>query len=131
MPATPRLERRTWVALGVQPDQGGVADRVGGAEHQLVTAAAGRGDRGSHVQAGGQRMGGQLCADRVDRAAFASAQRRSHSGSGVPVVTARVPVAWELPDTSGQRGPVVSAKTGSAGSATASTPGGAASAAPA
>ena len=33
------------------------------------------------------------------------------------MVTARVPVACELPDTSGQRGPVVSAYTGTWGSA--------------
>ena len=46
-----------------------------------------------------------------------SAQRCSHAGCGVPVVTARVPVACELPDTSGQRGPVVSAYTGTFGSA--------------
>ena len=32
-------------------------------------------------------------------------------------MTARVPVACELPDTSGQRGPVVSAYTGTLGSA--------------
>ena len=49
--------------------------------------------------------------------AFTSAHRRSQPGSGVPVVTARVPVACELPDTSGQRGPVVSANTGTDGSA--------------
>ena len=48
------------------------------------------------------------------------APRRSDAatpGSGSPVVTARVPVACELPDTSGQRGPVVSANTGTDGSA--------------
>src|SRR6202021_4177879 len=43
---------------------------------------------------------------------FTSAQRLSQLALGSPTVTARVPVAWEFPDTSGQRGPVVSAYTG-------------------
>ena len=40
---------------------------------------------------------------------FTAAQRRSQAGFGSPVVTARLPVACEFPDTSGQRGPVVNA----------------------
>ena len=48
---------------------------------------------------------------------LASVQRRSQAGSGTPTVSARVPVACEFPDTSGQRGPVVRAYTGTAGSA--------------
>ena len=48
---------------------------------------------------------------------LSSAQRRNQAGFGSPAATARVPVACELPDTSGQRGPVVSAYTGTAGSA--------------
>ena len=48
---------------------------------------------------------------------FTAAQRRNHAGFGSPVVTARVPVACEFPETSGQRGPVVNAYTGTEGSA--------------
>ena len=50
-----------------------------------------------------------LCRTAALTRASASAQRRSQSGSGVPEASTRVPVAIELPDTSGQRGPVVSA----------------------
>ncbi|COW85041.1 Uncharacterised protein [Mycobacterium tuberculosis] len=48
---------------------------------------------------------------------FIAAHRSSHAGRGAPVVTARVPVACELPETSGQRGPVVNANTGTSASA--------------
>ena len=48
---------------------------------------------------------------------FTSAQRLSQLAFGSPAVTARVPVACEFPETSGQRGPVVSAYTGTDGSA--------------
>ena len=56
-------------ALGVQAHQGGVAHRVGGAENQLVTRAHRRGHRGSDMQPGGQRMGGQLSVNRGQRTA--------------------------------------------------------------
>ncbi len=52
-------------------------------------------------------------------AAIAPVHRRtgsSHAGRGAPV-TARVPVACELPETSGQRGLVVNANTGTSASA--------------
>ena len=105
-------------AAGVQPDQRDVAHRVGRAEHQLVAGPQRVGDRGGDVQAGGQRVRVELAAHRVDRvpvdlgAAPQPGRVRARRWS-----TARVPVACELPDTSGQRGPVVSANTGTDGSA--------------
>ena len=116
IPATPRLDRT--LNRGVESDQGNVAHRVGRAEHQLVTVTQPVGDGSGHVQSRGQRVRLELAAHRRD-ACRVSPRRTgaARPGSGVPVVTARVPVACELPDTSGQRGPVVSAKTGTDGSA--------------
>ena len=51
---------------GVEPHQGDVADRVRRAQHQLVTRPHRVRHRRGDVQAGGQRMSGQLLAHRGD-----------------------------------------------------------------
>ena len=56
-------------ALGVQPHQGGVAHRVGGAEYQLVTRAHRGGHRRGDMQPGGQWVGGQPVVNRRQRTA--------------------------------------------------------------
>ena len=116
MPATPRFDR-TLTSLGISPAS--AASRTGldapstswspGRSASTTAAATCR-----PVVSGCARS----CVRTVSTAwALASAHRASQAGSGVPVVTARVPVACELPDTSGQRGPVVSANTGTEESA--------------
>lgn len=70
-----------------------------------------------HVQTGDRRPV-EFGVDGADRAlARASAQSFSHCSDGVPDTTARVPVASTLPGDVGQRGPVVSAYTRTAWSA--------------
>ena len=106
MPATPRLDR-TCDAVRVQPDQRGVAHRVGRAEHQLVARPQRRRRppprRADPVVSG---CASSCVAHRLDGVPLhLGAAAQPAPGRASPVVTARVPVACELPDTSGQRGP--------------------------
>ena len=109
MPATPRLDRTRMPSVS-RPTSADVADRVGRPQHQLVAGPQRVGHGGGNVQAGGQRVRRELVPDRC--AARAGSPPRNDAATPdrvCPLVTARVPVACELPETSGQRGPVVSA----------------------
>ena len=87
-----------------------VANRVGCAEQKLVAVRESIHHSSCHVQAGGLGVGRRVaCGRQFRRVRSSAAHRAIQAGSGVPVTTALVPVASTLPDTSGQRGPVVSA----------------------
>ena len=116
MPATPRLDR-TVTPAGSRPPS---ATSRTGLEAPSTSWSPGPSAAATAAATCSPVVGpwpARVSATAVAARALSSAQRRSQAGSGAPWVTARVPVASELPDTSGQRGPVVSAYTGTAGSA--------------
>ena len=104
-----------------------VAHRVRRAEHSW-SPERGAGDRGRHVQAGGQGMGRQLVCTASSACRLTSAQRRSHAGSGAPRVTARVPAGQRIARHVGPAGPGGQGRApGPTGQPAAPTPAGAAS----
>ena len=116
IPATPRLER-TAMPSGFSPTR---ATSRTGLEAPSTNWSPGR-SASTTAAATCNPVASGWAANCARTAAltrvFAAAHRCSQSGCGSPLTSARVPVAVELPDTSGQRGPVVRANTGMVGSA--------------
>ena len=116
IPATPRLER-TAIPSASKPTR--AASRTG-LEAPSTSWSPGRSAAATAAATCRPVVSG--CAANCSRTAasawrWARSHLSSHCGSGLPDVSARVPVAAELPETSGQRGPVVSAYTGTEASA--------------